>query len=128
MYVDVGLDATANSEITFHLMVNFSNQSFQKDSVAFIEHDDLSKENIINYSSYFQGTLQNRYWEIQVTQLSCSDPNLAPGGCLQYHTGHTGVIESFNWQNTDAKFHLANQVSSASFETYLFRYCFARCL
>jgi hypothetical protein len=24
MYVDVGLDATANSEITFHLMVNFS--------------------------------------------------------------------------------------------------------
>jgi hypothetical protein len=93
-----------------------------------MENDDLSKENIINYSSYFQGTLQNRYWEIQVTQLSCSDPNLAPGGCLQYHTGHTGVIESFNWQNTDAKFHLANQVSSASFETYLFRYFFARCL
>ena len=62
----------------------------------------------------FQGTLQNRYWEIQVTQLSCSDPNLAPGGCLQYHTGHTGVIESFNWQNTDAKYHLANQVRRGS--------------
>ena len=45
-----------------------------------------------------------------MTQLSCSDPNLAPGGCLQFHTGHTGVIESFNWQNTDAKYHLANQV------------------
>lgn len=31
------------------------------------------------------------------------DPNLAPGGCLQYHVGLTGVIESFNWQNSDAK-------------------------
>jgi len=28
MYVDVGLDATANSEITFHLMVNNCSNTF----------------------------------------------------------------------------------------------------
>jgi len=39
-----------------------------------------------------------RTWKILVRRLSCSDPNLPPPNaqCLQYHTGLTDTITSFN--------------------------------
>ncbi|RWS25426.1 uncharacterized protein B4U80_13081 [Leptotrombidium deliense] len=40
-----------------------------------------------------------RYWKIKITQLSCtSREQLAPEGCLQYHTTPTGTVTSFNFQ------------------------------
>lgn len=53
--------------------------------------------------------MQNRYWEILVTQLACDDVTLAPGQCLQYFTGICGILENFNWHNAEAPFHLADQ-------------------
>lgn len=37
-------------------------------------------------------------WRIKITQLQCSSGDLAPPGCLTYHTGTTGTIESYNNQ------------------------------
>ena len=75
MYVDMGMDETATSEIIFQLT----------------------------------DQLQNRYWEILVTQLGCTDDSLAPRQCLQYFTGISGTLASFNWFNLEAPYHLANQ-------------------
>ena len=42
-----------------------------------------------------------RSWEIKVTQLECSNPGRPyDSGCLQYFTGTTGRIESFNFPQT----------------------------
>ena len=43
----------------------------------------------------------SRTWEIKVTQIECTNlarPNTP--GCLQYFTGTTGRIETFNYGNT----------------------------
>ena len=49
----------------------------------------------------------SRTWRIKITQLPC---NLAPPShCFQYYTGTTGLIFSYNWQNTARPLHLANQ-------------------
>jgi len=36
---------------------------------------------------------------IKVTQIECSSKTKAPGGCLQYFTGSTGTINTFNFQS-----------------------------
>ena len=47
-----------------------------------------------------------RGWKILVTQIPCDcqdsslPDSLAPTGCLQYHTGITGTISSFNFHGT----------------------------
>ena len=57
----------------------------------------------------------NREWKIKVIQYECDSPSLAPEGCLQYFTGISGNVSSFNWKTTDnvntadASTHLANQ-------------------
>ncbi|XP_076373260.1 uncharacterized protein LOC143258128 [Tachypleus tridentatus] len=38
-----------------------------------------------------------RKWAVQVTQVNCTDPHKPPIGCLQYYTGSTNVIKSFNY-------------------------------
>jgi len=59
------------------------------------------------------GIQQNRYWEILVSQYSCGS-RLAPhSGCLQYFTGVSGRIESYNYQNPDAPFLLGKMDYSA---------------
>lgn len=63
-----------------------------------------------------QNTDINREWKIKVTQYECDSPALAPEGCLQYYTGISGNVSSFNWKLTDnvndatgaASTHLAN--------------------
>jgi len=40
-----------------------------------------------------------RQWNILVSQIACTDPWRAPADCLQYHTGVTGNIQSFNFPN-----------------------------
>ena len=38
-----------------------------------------------------------RRWRIGVTQYGRRADGAAPPGCLQYHTGRLGTIESFNY-------------------------------
>ena len=40
----------------------------------------------------------NRKWSIRIRQIPCKSPSRAPPGCLQYFTGGTGVVESFNFR------------------------------
>jgi len=57
----------------------------------------------------FTGTY-SRFFEVKVTQLPCtSEYNRFPG-CLQYHEGLTGRIETFNYGNcVKTQSHLPNQ-------------------
>ncbi|CAG9558262.1 unnamed protein product [Danaus chrysippus] len=56
-------------------------------------------------------TTFSRRWNIQLTQLGCDCPGIAPNGCLQYYTGMTGTINSFNYGTA------ANTALSASLVT-----------
>ena len=55
----------------------------------------------------------NRLWEIKISQFECSSAYRQPNGCLQYHTGNSGRIETFNYGATgvvpDLIQHLPNQ-------------------
>jgi len=51
-----------------------------------------------------------RMWEIKVSQITCNADHAPPSRCLQYHTGLTGTITTFNWMgNGNIEQHLANQ-------------------
>ncbi|EDW75883.1 uncharacterized protein Dwil_GK14961 [Drosophila willistoni] len=56
----------------------------------------------LNLSNRF---LPIRLWEIRVAQIPFSQR--APAGCLQYHTGTEGVMQTFNYAENGR--HLANQ-------------------
>merc|ERR1711923_20893 len=38
----------------------------------------------------------NRFWKILVQRIACNSPDLPPAGCLQFFTGLSGLITSFN--------------------------------
>lgn len=38
-----------------------------------------------------------RVWNLQLSQISCTSAYQAPAGCLQYFTGTTGDVYSFNY-------------------------------
>lgn len=55
-----------------------------------------------------------RQWDIKVSQYKCGDTMGGPDGCLQYFTGITGTLASFNFPTstgvvTSTATHLANQ-------------------
>lgn len=57
----------------------------------------------------FSGTSTSRKWDIKVAQIECGASNGAPpDGCLQYYTGLTGQIMTFNFQD-GVNTHLSNQ-------------------
>ncbi|XP_074602257.1 uncharacterized protein LOC141855947 [Brevipalpus obovatus] len=41
-----------------------------------------------------------RRWNIQVTQIECTNPSKAPANCLQYHLGPSGSFSSFNYESS----------------------------
>lgn len=41
---------------------------------------------------------KKRRWDIRVSQIECDNPSRPPQNCLQYFTGHAGVIQSFNYE------------------------------
>merc|ERR1712109_441407 len=41
-------------------------------------------------------TAANRFWKILVQRIACDSPDLPPAGCLQFFTGLSGMITSFN--------------------------------
>ncbi|XP_059086991.1 uncharacterized protein LOC131883520 [Tigriopus californicus] len=56
----------------------------------------------------------SRSWDIKVTQFSCNEELGGPEGCLQYFTGPSGTISSFNFPTTAAMIgatttHISNQ-------------------
>ena len=48
-----------------------------------------------------------RSFEIKVTQFTCDSEMRPPEGCLQYHMGIDGSLQTFNFANDDV--HLADQ-------------------
>jgi len=55
----------------------------------------------------------SRTWNLLVSQLECGSLSLPPTGCLQHHTGSTGTVRSFNWQDSDTSLiHLQSQFYS----------------
>ncbi|XP_054289374.1 uncharacterized protein LOC129004772 [Macrosteles quadrilineatus] len=54
------------------------------------------------------GPAMNRHWKIKVCQIPCSSNYKAEDGCLQYFTGVSGQIKSFNYEPMTG-LHLSNQ-------------------
>lgn len=42
-------------------------------------------------------TTQDRNWKVKISQIECSNSNMAPSGCHQYYTKSSGTLESFNF-------------------------------
>jgi len=56
------------------------------------------------------GSLHSRYWKIRVSQISCGTISTPPHGCLQYMTGVSGAVYSFNYgKSADKGHHLISQ-------------------
>jgi len=77
---------------------------------------DTDGTKCINAIFTFSGAGTTRQYNIHVTQYDRSNSvNLAgQAGCLQYHTGNEGIVNSFNWQgvgdeNGPVSTHLSNQ-------------------
>jgi len=50
-----------------------------------------------------------RTWKFKVSMVECNSLQKPPAGCLQYHTGTTGTVRSFNYQDSTAYEHLQDQ-------------------
>lgn len=64
----------------------------------------------------FSGASTQRKWEIKVAQIPCGQQYTPPNGCLQWHTGLTGQITTFNFADSNG-YHLRNQDYSACIRT-----------
>lgn len=51
----------------------------------------------------------SRSYTIKVTQFESSNEMGGPTGCLQFFTGETGTVSTFNWIDPATSTHLANQ-------------------
>ncbi|XP_049785117.1 uncharacterized protein LOC126187848 [Schistocerca cancellata] len=54
------------------------------------------------------GPTFSRSWKVRVSQIVCSSPLRAESGCLQYFTGVTGQVKSFNY-DPEVGLQLSNQ-------------------
>jgi len=54
------------------------------------------------------GTVNRRY-TIHVIQYDSTNEMGGPPGCLQFFTGATGMVQTFNWQTATTSVHLASQ-------------------
>jgi hypothetical protein len=61
--------------------------------------------------TFLSTSTTGRTYEIKVTQIACSDINRPQAGCLQYHTGLTGRLSTFNFAETTtaSQMHLGSQ-------------------
>merc|ERR1719230_639482 len=57
----------------------------------------------------FGGGTVNRRYTIHVIQYESTNEMGGPPGCLQFFTGATGMVQTFNWQTTTTSVHLADQ-------------------
>jgi len=61
---------------------------------------DTDGSTCVNGDFSFGGGTTSRSYSIKVTQYSRFNEMGGPSGCLQFYTGETGTVESFNWQGT----------------------------
>jgi len=66
----------------------------------YVENDGANPAATLNVDT--AGTSLARTWKILVRTIECDSPAKAPGGCLQYFTGTSGNILSFNSVATGA--------------------------
>merc|ERR1711892_100473 len=83
------------------------------------QHMIVEAADICNTLTFSWTTTDTRSWDIQVMQIPCTAEWKPPEGCLQYFTGTTGTIQSYN---NAGGFHLANQKYSNCIRTEL-GYC-----
>jgi len=57
----------------------------------------------------FGGGTVNRRYTIHVIQYESTNEMGGPPGCLQFFTGATGMVQTFNWQTATTSVHLASQ-------------------
>merc|ERR1719277_264750 len=57
----------------------------------------------------FGGGTVNRRYTIHVIQYESTNEMGGPPGCLQFFTGATGMVQTFNWQTVTTSVHLASQ-------------------
>jgi len=69
-------------------------------------HMILEAKDSCNKLTFTWLTKTTREWKIQVMQISCNESWKPSVGCLQYFTGTTGTISSYNYAG---EFHLNNQ-------------------
>jgi len=60
----------------------------------YVENDGANPAATLNIAT--SDTVLARTWKILVRTIECDSPAKAPGGCLQYFTGTSGNIQSFN--------------------------------
>ncbi|XP_017856793.1 PREDICTED: uncharacterized protein LOC108609585 [Drosophila arizonae] len=99
LYYDVGARSLPRQSTLYGTLRQPANVNISEVNASDIEQ--LIEINI-NVSSRF---LPIRLWEIRVTQIPFSQR--APAGCLQYHTGAEGIMQTFNFADNGR--HLANQ-------------------
>merc|ERR1719418_172322 len=66
----------------------------------YVENDGANPAATLNIAT--SATALARTWKILVRTIECDSPAKAPGGCLQYFTGASGNIVSFNAGTTGA--------------------------
>jgi len=66
----------------------------------YVENDGANPAATLNIAT--SDTALARTWKILVRTIECDSPAKAPGGCLQYFTGTSGNIMSFNAGTTGA--------------------------
>jgi len=60
----------------------------------YVENDEANPAATLNINT--GAVALARTWKILVRTIECDSPSKAPGGCLQYFTGTSGNIKSFN--------------------------------
>ena len=68
----------------------------------------VGQTNPITLTVVTSGTSYARTWKIRISQIPCSSIYRAEEGCLQYYTGVSGQIKSFNY-NPVSGLQLSNQ-------------------
>jgi len=63
---------------------------------------DVADASTIGKLAFAIPTTDSQKWRIKVSQIECSSTMRAPNGCLQYFTGVTNTITSFNYDGTSA--------------------------
>ena len=60
-----------------------------------------STANMAITNTFSTTTTFSRYWSIKISQIECDSPAAPPEStCLQYFTGATGIVKSFNFDST----------------------------
>ena len=72
-------------------------------------------------------TTTTRQWDIYVTQYNCGQEDTAgPPGCLQYMTGTSGTVSSFNFNPSNTAAAAGTDTSTTHLQNQHYEICFRR--